>query len=187
MEYLLVDDHIHLQLLKPSHSDLIYEAICRNREFLRIWLPFVDQTRKPRDTELFVKQISRNQEKTGDFVYTIWYKGEFAGLAGFKDTDTVNNKTEIGYWLIEPMQAKGIMTKTVKKLVDYAFRNLDLNRIQIKTATGNDRSAGIPRRLGFTLEGLERNGERNGNHYRDLEVYSLLKREWIDRLLSDFP
>jgi ribosomal-protein-serine acetyltransferase len=186
MEYLLVKDTIHLELLKNDHARQIFDAIDQNRSFLRIWLPFVDYTRKRSDTELFIKQMTKNLKKNQDYIYTIWVQGIFAGLVGFKDTDPVNNKTEIGYWLVESMQGKGIITLSVKKLVDFAFRNLDRNRIQIKVARGNEKSAAIPKRIGFLLEGIERNGERSGNQYHDLEVYSMLKNEWIERLLKDF-
>lgn len=182
MEYLMVEDNIHLQQLKMAHAGLIFETIERDREYLRKWLPFVDQTRKLEDTRDYIRQIQ--QSPKNDLVYTIWYKGDFAGLAGYKDSDTVNQKTEIGYWLAENMQGKGIMIHTVKKLVDFAFRNLNRNRVQIKVAVGNDRSSAIPEKLGFQFEGIEREGEFHYDRFYDLKQYSMLKREWTTLLLD---
>ena len=182
MEYLMVNDNIHLQQIKLAHTGLIFETIDRDREYLRKWLPFVDQTRKPEDTREFIRQLQQNPKN--DLVYTIWYKGDFAGLAGYKDSDQVNQKTEIGYWLAEKMQGKGIMIQTVKKLVDFAFRNLNRNRVQIKVAIGNHRSSAIPKKLGFQLEGIEREGEFHYDQFYDLEIYSMLKKEWTSLLLN---
>jgi len=70
----------------------------------------------------------------------------------------------------------------VRKLVEFAFRNMEMNRVQIRCGVGNHKSAAIPRRLGFTLEGIERAGERHDHSYIDLEVYSLLKKEWVETL-----
>lgn len=137
MEYLYVDDDLHLEELKLSHSAMIYETIWENRTFLRRWLPFVDQTRTQEDTRRYVSSILSESEKKQNEVFTIWYKGEFAGLAGYKEMDYVNRKAEIGYWMAERMQGKGIMTRTVRKMIDYGFRNLNFNRIQIKVAVGN--------------------------------------------------
>jgi ribosomal-protein-serine acetyltransferase len=68
------------------------------------------------------------------------------------------------------------MTAAVKALCDFAFQELNMNRIQIKCAVGNEPSKRIPRRLGFTFEGIERDGELlTGGIYTDIEVYSLLK------------
>ncbi|HDR51251.1 MAG TPA: N-acetyltransferase [Mariniphaga anaerophila] len=52
-----------------------------------------------------------------------------------------------------------------------------MNRIQIKVATGNEKSRAIPLRLGFQYEGIERQRERCNNQYFDLQVFSLLKTD----------
>lgn len=182
MEYLTVNDHIHLQQLRLAHAGIIFETIDRDRNYLRRWLPFVDQTRKPEDTMTFIKQLQQNLRN--DYVYTVWYKGDFAGLAGYKDSDPVNQRTEIGYWLAENMQGKGIMIQTVKKLVDFAFRNLNRNRVQIKVAVGNQKSSAIPEKLGFIFEGIEREGEFHSDRFYDLQLYSMLKKEWTASLLK---
>ena len=56
---------------------------------------------------------------------------------------------------------------------------MKLNRIQIKVAVGNHKSAAIPNRLRFQLEGIERAGEFHDNKYLDLQVFSLLKQDWL--------
>ncbi|MFA5432944.1 MAG: GNAT family protein, partial [Candidatus Paceibacterota bacterium] len=64
----------------------------------------------------------------------------------------------------------------VSTLCDFAFRELDINRIQIKCAVTNSASRNIPHRLGFQLEGIERAGELlTGGVFTDLAVYSKLK------------
>ncbi|HET7732963.1 MAG TPA: GNAT family protein, partial [Paludibacter sp.] len=157
-------------------------AIDQNRTFLRKWLPFVDFTRKLGDTERFVRSVIEKVSSNRDEVYVIWYKHEFAGLIGFKDIDHVNDKIEIGYWLIEKMTGKGIATAAARKMVNLAFRNMEMNRVVIRCGVGNTKSSAIPRRLGFSFEGIERNGERHYHIYIDLEVYSLLKSEWAQTL-----
>ncbi|MBN1819560.1 MAG: GNAT family N-acetyltransferase [Prolixibacteraceae bacterium] len=182
MEYLRIDDNLQLERVKLSFSPIIFDAIDKNREFLRKWLPFVDQTRKPSDTEAFLKSILETPVADRDEVYSIWYKGEFTGLIAYKDTDRLNCKTELGYWITEKMQGKGIVTKSAAKLVDFAFRNLNMNRIQIRVAVGNKKSAAVAKRLNFTFEGIERDGEKHLSKFLDLEVYSFLKKEWIENL-----
>ena len=183
MEYLQIDDHTHLERIRMAHSGIVFEAIAANRHFLRRWLPFVDQTRTLEDTRQYIKMLLSAPEKSRNEVFTLWYRGEFAGLAGFKEMDFVNHRAEIGYWLVEKWQGKGLMTAAVSKLSDYGFRNLNFNRIQIRVAEGNLRSTAIPGRLGFTFEGTEREGEYHTDRYFNLKVYSLLKKEWIGGIL----
>lgn len=177
MESLIVNDHIRMESIKFHMAAQIFTAIDDNREYLEKWLPFVESTKVISDTEDFILGIIQQEEIKKDEIYSIWVDMEFAGLIGFKDTDWVNHKTEIGYWLIEKLQGKGIMTGCVEKMISYAFKKLRLNRIQIKVAVGNIKSAAIPKRLGLKFEGVERQGERHNNKFFDLEVYSLTRSD----------
>ncbi len=177
MDYITVNNNIRLETVKVSMAPVIFETIDRDRRYLEKWLPFVEFTRQVSDTENFLQSIVNQQEIKKDEVFSIWHNGDFAGLIGFKDTDWINHKTEIGYWIGEKMQGQGIVTACVQKLIHYAFRKLKMNRIQIKVAVGNFKSSAIPKRLGFQFEGNERAGELHQNKYLDLEIYSLLKHD----------
>jgi ribosomal-protein-serine acetyltransferase len=176
---LIVDPSIVLRILTISDSPTIFEAIDKNRYHLRKWLPFVDLTKTEKDTLAFVKSIVDDFERRQE-VFTIWYNGEFSGLAGLKDIDYLNRKIEIGYWLIDKMTGKGIMIRSVERLIRFIYDELEMNRIQIRCGAGNQKSAEIPKKLGFLFEGIERQGERHHARYIDLEVYSLLKVEWCE-------
>lgn len=180
MEFIEIDHELILESLNLSMTEIIFTTISRDREYLKKWLPFVNQTWKPSDTELFIKSIIHATDPEKNKVFSIWYNHEFAGLISLKDTDYINRKTEIGYWLAERMQGKGIATRAVVRLVDFAFRDLNLNRVQIKVAVGNTRSASIPKRLGFQFEGIERDGEFHTSRFLNVEIYSFLKKDWIE-------
>lgn len=176
MEHIRINDKIRLELIKDSMAQVVFDTIERDRQYLAQWLPFVEFTKQVADTEAFITSVTSHANKK-DSIYSIWYKEELAGLIGFKETDSVNRKSELGYWLAEKMQRKGIMSASVEKLIKYAFKSQKLNRIQIKVAEGNTKSESIPLRLGFCFEGIERAGELHGNKYLNLKVYSLLKKD----------
>jgi len=182
MERLEVDNEIVLEILKLSMAETIFLTIDRDRNYLKQWLPFVNHTKKQTDTEFFIKSTISDDSQVKNLVFSIHYRNTFAGLISLKDIDYLNRKTEIGYWLAEVMQGKGIITRSVKKMMEYAFRNLNLNRIQIKVAVGNKKSAAIPSRLGFEFEGIERDGEFHTYKYFNLETYSFLRKDWIDSI-----
>lgn len=178
MKNLEIDRNIRLEAVKMWIAKEIFETIERDRIYLQPWLPFVELTTELTDTKNFIQSILNQPQIKKDEIYSIWFKNEFAGLIGFKETDWLNRKTELGYWLAEKMQGKGIATKCVEKLSRYAFQKLKLNRIQIKTAVGNSKSAAIPKRLGFKYEGVERDGEKHNHSFVDLEIYSILKTDY---------
>ncbi|MDR1056083.1 MAG: TIGR02757 family protein [Prevotellaceae bacterium] len=179
MRTIRVNDEIELRELSTEHVLPIFTTIDSQREYLREWLPFVDYTKSPADTEQFVNSVMKKAELDGELSAAIFYNEEFAGLIGFKDTDMLNKCTEIGYWLSYNFQHKGIITTCCKKLIDDAFTKLGINRIQIKVAKNNRKSIRIPERLGFTYEGTEREGELLVSGFTDINVYSLVKSDKI--------
>lgn len=175
---IFVNKNITLKEIELSDAADIFNTLVSQREYLGKWLPFVELTKELEDTEAFVRSAVDSPQKENEPVFVIHFNGEFAGLVGFRDTDMINRKTEIGYWLSESFQKKGIIIQSVRFLLEFAFVGLDMNRIQIRCAVNNTRSSNIPKKLGFKFEGIEREGELfpNGT-FRDLEVYSLLDKE----------
>ncbi|MHC2993218.1 GCN5 family acetyltransferase [Pontibacter sp. HJ8] len=162
---------------KEADAAAIYNLINSSRLYLREWLPFIDYSYSVADTEMFLRSVTAPGNMQ-DKVYTIRYQDQVAGIIGFKTIDRINSKLEIGYWQGEAYQGKGIMIRSCEALLTYAFEHMHMNRIQIKVGIGNAKSSAIPKKLGFSLEGIERDGEWIRDKFIDLEVYSLLKREW---------
>lgn len=178
MKTIKIDEDITLKEISSSSPGRIFNAIDRNREYLRKWLPFVDSTQSMKDSEDYVLSVINSDCPKKDMVFEIWFEDDFCGLVGLKEIDHYNRKTELGYWLIESLQGKGIMLRSCRGLIQYAFDALKMNRIQIKCAIGNERSMQIPLRLKFEFEGVEKSGEFVHGKYLDLKTYAILKRDW---------
>jgi ribosomal-protein-serine acetyltransferase len=178
MQSIVVSGEILLERIQPSDAPVIFEAVDSNRAWLAKWLPFVSYTRELKDTRAFISTVIEQRDKSGNEVYVIWYKGDFAGLIGYLNTDRVNEKTELGYWLVERLTGKGIATSCTKMLVELAFEKMMMNRVTIRCAVENTLSQNVALRLGFKFEGIEREGERYLDHFFDLKVFSLLKSEF---------
>jgi ribosomal-protein-serine acetyltransferase len=175
---LTVNTDIELRSLDLSDASDIFGTINSQREYLGKWLPFVEFTHRVEDSESYVRSVTEAPDYCFEHVFAIRKQNVFAGLIGFKDTDRLNKKTEIGYWLSVKFQKQGIITQSVSMLCQFAFNELGLNRVQIKCAVGNNPSRNVPLRLGFTFKGIERQGELlTGNIFADLEIYSKLKSE----------
>ena len=173
-----VSDHIVLKEIELSDSIDVFNTIDTQRKYLGQWLPFVEYTQAVDDSRDFIQSVLDTLIETRDLTFIVQYDGSFAGLIGFKGTDKANKKSEIGYWLSDGYQKNGIMTDSVKALMEYAFSKMNMNRIQIRCGVGNQPSRNIPRRLGFHFEGIERAGELfPDGRFIDLEVYSKLKDE----------
>lgn len=172
---LKVNDKILLKEIGLEEVEAIFNTIDHDRNYLEEWLPFVERTQNIAYTRSFVKSYLDSDRI--DVTFAIYYQNSFAGITGFKDTDFDNQKAEIGYWLSESFQHKGIMTLSVNALINHAFDDMHLNRIQIKAATGNLKSQKVAKRLGFKQEGIERESELHTRGFVDLIVFGLLKAD----------
>lgn len=167
-----VNKDVLLKRLCLEDSEIIFDTISSQKEYLGEFLSFISRI----NTELDIVDFINNTYN--EYVFCIYYKDNFAGLIGFSNTDINNKSTEIGYWISEKFQRKGIVINSVDILCDFAFFDLEINRIQIKCASLNHRSINIPKSLSFKFEGIQRDGECFGNSkYLDLMVYSKLKFE----------
>ncbi len=172
-----VDDEVELRLVAEGDAEEIFRYTDAHRAYLREWLPWVDATRSPEDTAAFVRRALEQVRLSDGFQTRILYRGEFAGMTGYHYHDWTNLRTEIGYWLREDLQGHGIMTRATRALVDFAFHNLGLNRVEIRAATDNRRSRAVPERLGFVQDGVLRDAAWLNDHFIDLVIYARLRSD----------
>ena len=175
---LSIDHELKLSLMKRSDASELFALVDSDRVRLRQWLPWVDYEASPTDSLYFIQLSQEEYRNNESFQLGVFYRGRLAGVIGYHTINWPNRHVEIGYWLGAAFEGKGLMTKACRALVDYAFRELTLNRVEIQCATGNLRSQAIPEKLGFVREGIRREGEWLYDHFVDLVVYGTLAREW---------
>lgn len=179
MDTIILTGDAYLKVLQPSDTIAMYESTMRNRDYLKLWLPWVESIKYPQDTESFIISTIDMHAVNQGIHYGIWYRGQFAGTLGVHGINWANRRTTIGYWLGEEFQGKGLMTKAVAAYInELVFGKWQLNRVEIAAATQNLKSRAIPERLGFTLEGVIRQNEWLYDHFVDHAVYGLLASEW---------
>lgn len=175
----VVDNEVVLKSLDTKHADQLCELTNSCRPYLKEWVPWFKGAKSVEDINAFIEMTKAQFASNNGFKAGIWYKGSIAGVIGFYGMNWSNKSASIGYWLGASYQGNGVMTKACKVLVDYAFEELKLNRVEVRCATGNSRSRGIPERLGFVKEGIIRDGEWLYDHHVDEVVYGILSRDWL--------
>ena len=98
---------------------------------------------------------------------------------------STNRSAEIGYWLGEDCQGRGIVTAACRAMVHFAFKNLELERVEIYCAEGNLKSRAVPARLRCVEEGKLRHAHRLRDGYHDLVIYSILADEYREENLDE--
>lgn len=173
-----VSDTTDLRLLELSDADALFSLVEANRSYLRQWLPWLDVNTSVKHSFDFIKSTQKQFAERESLVMGLWYNEKLVGVLGHNSIDWSSRVAYPGYWLSYKVQGQGIMTASLKALVSHAFSELKLNRIDIRCATGNEKSCALPKRLGFTHEGTLRQAEWLYDTFVDHEVFGLVASEW---------
>ena len=164
-----------LRRLTMDDLEDVWAVVDASRERLEPWMPWIDAARSIDDQRKWLQGVVDDPgslDGGGLFV-----DGRYVGGAGLT-WDPFRVKGEIGYWISGAFEGRGIVTRAVRALLDVGFREIGLHRIEIHAGVENTRSRAIPERLGFTMEGVERESGRGSFGFHDSVVYSMLEDEW---------
>lgn len=174
-----VDDEIELRHWAESDAEIVYESVKRNYDHLRTFMEWVKPDHSLIDYEKFIeREINGTKEENERLGFGIFRGSRLIGTIGMINFDHDARTTEIGYWIDAAEEGKGIVSKACEILIDFVFRELGMNRIQIRCAAPNVRSAAIPERFGFTKEGTQRQHVLRDGKLMDFVTYGLLASEW---------
>lgn len=100
--------------------------------------------------------------------------GTVLGAAGIYNLDPESGRCSAGYWVAAGVRGRGVATRAMRLLADYAFIELGAKRIELWIEPINVASLTVAERAGFTREGLLRSFMEIGGERRDMLMYSLL-------------
>ncbi len=161
----------------------MFEAVVESREHLRTFMPWESNHKTAQDSETIVRRAAANWLTREDLMVGVWEResGRYLGGSGLHRMDWDVPSFEIGYWLRQTAVGHGYMTETVQLLCRMAFDTLGANRVFIRCAAANTRSAAIPRRLGFVHEATLRNYTREpSGALRDDLIFAMTPEDYAN-------
>ena len=169
-----MEENILLKELELSDTEK-FAKLANNK---KIWQNMRDVFPYPYSIDNAIDFISRTNESESSFVFGVFYNKELAGAIGLHRLDDINRFTvELGYWLGEPYWNKGIASKAVKKIIEFGFKNLDINRIFASTLETNIASQKVLLKNNFIFEGISRKSAYKDGVFLDEHRFSLLENE----------
>jgi RimJ/RimL family protein N-acetyltransferase len=166
-------------LLRPfaeRDRDDIY-ALQSDAHVLRFWdsPPWTDPAR----AEVFLERSHRMAAEDDGLRVAIERAddGAFLGWCSLHDWNPTFRSVKTGYCLAQPAWGHGYATEATGALLDWAYAELDLNRVQAEVDTRNPESARVLEKLGFVLEGTMREDCIVDGVVSDSWVYGLLRRD----------
>lgn len=92
-----------------------------------------------------------------------------------------HRRAEIGYWIGVPYWGRGLATEAAMAVIDYGFRELELNRIVGQVYSMNPASSRVLEKVGMTHEGTLRQHIIRFDALQDVKYYAILASEWLRR------
>jgi ribosomal-protein-serine acetyltransferase len=167
-----------LRILEQSQAPAFLSLIEANRAFLGQWLDWATTITTIEDARQFI-QRGMNRFAEDDLPWcSIWLDRRMVGGTLFFPLDRRLRSTLIGYWLAQDATGHGLMTRSCRALLGFAFDDLKLNRIGLEAEVANLPSRKVAERLGFTFEGVRRDGWARLDRFVDMAVYAMLARDW---------
>lgn len=176
-----VNNEIELRAFSDANADAVFTCAARNLEHLSSFLHWMSPEYSVETAREFISGSGKAINERRSLPLGIFRGDDFIGSVGLVRFDWKSRKSEIGYWIDKEHEGKGIVSSACKVLIEYAFEDLSLNRIEILCSAENVRSAAVPERLGFQKEGVLRQAELRNGRLHDYAVYGLLADEWRAR------
>ncbi|HZU13801.1 MAG TPA: GNAT family N-acetyltransferase [Chloroflexota bacterium] len=179
----ITGDRIILRLRRDEDAASMHAAIDASRDHIRRYLPWADFHQEVGDALAYIRRTQGQFSLREHFDYGIFAREDdrVLGGIGLGPRSWRVPSFEIGYWLTAEAEGHGYMTEAVKLLTALAFETLGAQRVMIRCDVENERSAAIPRRLGFSHEGTLRNTEVHADGRLHSEHYFSMIPEEFER------
>lgn len=105
---------------------------------------------------------------------------EFRGACGYNDLSKVHGRAEIGLWLLKEYWGQGTLREVMPKVFEIGFTELSLNRIEGYVVSDNAKCKRALEKINFTYEGTMREYEIKRGERISVDIFSILKNEWIE-------
>lgn len=169
-----------VRLIEKEDFEELYNLIERNRERLLMYFPKTSVTIKDLDkAKKFVKQKVKQalEREQFCFVISLYSNNTIIGMVMVKNIDWTIPKGELAYFIDENYEGIGITSNAVKYVVEYCFKELEMEKLYIKFNPENVGSKRVAIKNGFEKEGFLKREFRTGlGELSDVERYGLLRK-----------
>lgn len=129
--------------------------------------------------ESWFDEYLKNREKCVRCAITKKGNDNIIGLVSLVSIDFLNQSAEFHIMIgNKENQGKGIGSYAVQAMLQHAFLNMNLHRVELSVLESNKKAQCLYEKAGFTKEGVKRKAKYKNGKYVDLLLYALLREEW---------
>ncbi|MFD4138629.1 GNAT family N-acetyltransferase [Streptomyces sp. NPDC058572] len=174
----LGDDGAELCPLEPWRAEEFLVHIDRGREFVGQYNGLPDVVTDLESSRAFLQAYAEKAAADAGRLYGIWADGTLVGAVLFRRMDVGQGTAEAGCWLEPSAVGKGLVTRAVRVIIDWAVEERGIHRVEWWVSAANAPSIAVARRLGMTRDGVLRESCLHRGKRHDEEIWSVLAPEW---------
>jgi RimJ/RimL family protein N-acetyltransferase len=173
----LSDGVVALRLWRADDAAALVDALDGDDQIAR-WLDSIPQPYTYADAHAWLSQTVHSwaEGNACPFAVVDAETGRLLGGIGIRWTDPVIQTGEVGYWAREDVRGRGLTTRALSLVTDWALVAVGCERVVVRADTENVPSQRVAERAGFVREGVERSARFSARQGRrvDFVVYSRL-------------
>ena len=173
----LGDDGAELRPLEPWHAEEFLAHLDRGREFINRYVPFGSRATDVAGAREVLQRYADGRAADTASLHGLWLDGTLVGGVLTLNFDAANGTCEVGCWLEPAATGRGLVTRAMRVLVDWAVEQRGIHRVEWVAAAGNLPSTAVARRLGMTRDGVRREAPLPHGVRPALGVWSVLAPE----------
>ncbi|WP_423219691.1 GNAT family N-acetyltransferase [Clostridium hydrogeniformans] len=128
----------------------------------------------------FIKRYKKEKVEKEEITWGVVLKetNKLIGTCCIGSFDEGSRRGEVGYDIVKSQWGKGYGTEAVKKVVDFGFNVIGLNRIEAFITPENYGSIKVLKKLNFIEEGIVRERDLIKGKLEDGVIMAMLKRDF---------
>jgi ribosomal-protein-serine acetyltransferase len=176
-------DTAELRPLDPWLAPEFLAHMDRAREHIEPWVAPSFAATDVESAKALLQRYADKAAQDAGGIWGIWLDGTLVGGVLFASFDATFGVCEAGCWLEPSAEGRGLVTRAIERIIDWAVRDRGIHRVEWRTDADNARSINVAKRLGMSRDGTLREVFPTPEGTRiDIEVWSVLAPEWRARV-----
>ncbi|NDI33157.1 GNAT family N-acetyltransferase [Chengkuizengella sediminis] len=179
---MLTNQSIDIHLLETTHAEDLLKLELNNKSFFQLYTPLRNEKFYTLEGqwERIKKSILYAKEDAG-YSFGIFLRDSKKLIGNITLSEVVRSDLQscwLGYYLDKQQNGNGYMTEAVKLAVNYAFKELNLHRIEAGVMPHNKGSIKVLEKAGFHKEGIAKENVRINGKWEDHQTLAIINSEY---------
>lgn len=173
---------INIRCYRPEDADSFFNAARESSAEVFPWLPWCQADYSREAAAAWTASRKELFELGTEFEFAIVDATDrFLGGCGLNQISTANRLANLGYWVRSSVSGRGVATRAVQLLANFAFSETTLERLEIVCAVGNVASQRVAEKAGAQREGVLLGRLFLHDRPQDAVMFAILRSAWQTR------